>query len=184
MSSESINYTQLRAGQEVLIFSPLGKNATVSLKLTAREVSKIQKGWKAEVYIDFPVKKKYKAKVKSVGYNRNAGQSHYNVTVSFDAAKDQLVYGSLVKVEIQTEGKTKGYYVPLDAIESVDDKSINLLTLQVDSTLQEMQFDYQGIDKEFVLINDPSQKDLEVIIDKSIGLEAGEKVQIIKYKQG
>lgn len=175
-------HEQIRAGQNIIIFSPSGKKATVNLKLTAKEIAKVKKGQKATIDIDLPSVKNYQGLVKAISYNQEGSNNYYNVLITFSITKNSLVYGSLVKVDILTDAKSNGYKIPLDAVDNVWGNTITLLTLQKDSTLQKIQFEYKDIKDQHVLINTELYEELDIVIDKSINLKETEKVQIIKYK--
>lgn len=172
----------VQAGQEVIHFTPANNSAVVKLNLTAREVAQIAQGNTANIHIDYPKAKTYQGKVRSISYYRSGQKGDHKIIIDINAGKDKMIYGSLVKVEISTQAKQEGYKVPFDAVHKVSKDSVEILVLQADSVLQEMRFSYQQVNTGELLLNDTAHESLAIIVDKSIGLKALDKVQSVTYQ--
>ncbi len=170
------------AGQQVIRFSPANALATIPLNLSAKEVSTIRKGQPANIIIDFPEKKIYKGSVKSISYNRATKRNDYKVVVAFDVTPKQLVYGTLVEVEILMDQKVEGYKIPFDAIERVGGGQVEVLLLKADSTLQKVRFAYQEIESQELLVEHGDYESIQVVTDRSVDLKEFDKVEIITYQ--
>ncbi|MEM8909666.1 MAG: HlyD family efflux transporter periplasmic adaptor subunit, partial [Bacteroidota bacterium] len=175
-------YEGVGAGQSVVHFSPKMARANVQLRLTAKEVAQVRIGQTAEVKVDYTQETSLVGKVASITYHRNAAQGYYQVIVTIESSTASLLYGAMVQTRILTDQSTVGYKIPLDAIEHVQEDWVYVLSLTPDSSLQQVRLNYQEMDDDAVWVSSNQQAQLSLVVDKSHGLKAKDKVQYIQYR--